>query len=294
MNATEINKFPIREYLAGIGIRPAKDRGYYGMYKSPFRDERTPSMKVDFEKNLWIDYGTGDGGTLIDLVMRLERCDAGQAMRLLEQRISDTSSLSFHGNNSPTVKREPAITIEQVKPINNPALIIYLKERGINVDIAKLHCPEVHYSVAGKPYYAVGFRNDAGGYELRSKYFKGCTSKAPTTENNGHSDCIVFEGFMNYLSFLTLKGNPHPEQNIAVLNSVTNLAKAQSFIASHDRVITYLDNDETGRKATAELKAACKNLRDQSARYSNHNDLNAYLKSRQSQPVKRKKCGRSM
>ncbi|MCC8089179.1 MAG: hypothetical protein LIO79_07950 [Rikenellaceae bacterium] len=154
------------EYLAGIGIRPAKDRGYYGMYKSPFRDEQTASMKVDFEKNLWIDYGSRDGGTLIDLVMRLERCDAGQAMRLLEQMISGSPSFSFHGNSSPTPKREPAITIEPVKPINNPALITYLKERGINVDIAKVHCPEVHYSVAGKPYFAIGFRNDERVYEL--------------------------------------------------------------------------------------------------------------------------------
>lgn len=174
-------------------------------------------------------------------------------------------------------------------------MIIYLKERGINVDIAKLHCPEVHYSVACKPYYAIGFHNDERGYELRSKYFKGCTSKAPTTVLMNSRDCIVFEGFMNYLSYLTLIGEAIPKTDTVVLNSVTNLSKAMQFIASHDRVITYLDNDETGRKATAKLKAACKNLRDQSARYSNHNDLNAYLKStRQSMPVKGKKRGRYM
>ena len=84
MDAKAINKFPIREYLAARGIRPVKDRGYYGLYHSPLREDRTPSMKVDYDKNLWIDYGAGEGGTLIDLMMRMERCDAGEAMRRAE------------------------------------------------------------------------------------------------------------------------------------------------------------------------------------------------------------------
>jgi hypothetical protein len=290
MDSKIINKFPIREYLAGLGILPAKDRGYYGLYISPFREDRNPSMKVDFDKNLWIDYGAGDGGTLIDLVMRLERCDTGQAMRLIEKKISGLPSFSFHGDNVEPPRREQGITIENVQPIENPALITYLKERGIHIVIAQEHCSEVHYSVAGKPYYAVGFRNDAGGFELRNKYFKGCTSKAPTTKDHKHPDCLVFEGFMDYLSFMTLKGNPHPEQNSIILNSVTNLSKVKPFISSHQRIYTYFDNDDAGRKATAGLKAVCKNLSDQSVHYAGHNDLNAFLISRL--PVKEKRMSR--
>ena len=285
MDAKAINKFPIREYLAALGIRPAKDRGYYGMYRSPLREDHTPSMKVDYDKNLWIDYGVGEGGTLIDLVMRMERCDAGEAMRQLEQRISGTPFFSFHGNHNPIQPHhESAITIEQVRPLENPALLDYLMERGIDLSAARVHCSEVHYYVASKSYFAVGFRNDAGGWELRNRYFKGCTSKAPTTRRGDYPTCLVFEGFMDYLSFLTLKRNPTPPHNVVVLNSVTNLAKAVPFIASHEQVYTYLDNDEAGQKATAELKAACRNLSDQSIHYRQYNDLNDYLRSRR--PVK--------
>jgi len=142
----------------------------------------------------------------------------------------------------------------------------------------------VHYCVVNKSYFAVGFRNDAGGWDLRNRYFKGCTSKAPTTRRSDYPTCLVFEGFMNYLSYLTLKRNPTPPHNIAVLNSVTNLAKVVPFIASHERVYAYLDNDEAGRKATTELKAACRNLSDQSVHYRPHNDLNDYLRSQR--PVK--------
>ncbi|WP_347283042.1 toprim domain-containing protein, partial [uncultured Muribaculum sp.] len=189
----------------------------------------------------------------------------------------------FIGKN-PAPQRPPSIIVERVQPLENPALLDYLMERGIGLDTAHVHCSEVHYRVADKFYFAVGFRNDAGGWDLRNRYFKGCTSKAPTTRRGDYPTCLVFEGFMNYLSYLTLKRNPTPPHNIAVLNSVTNLAKVVPFIASHEQVYAYLDNDEAGRKATTELKAACRNLSDQSVHYRPHNDLNDYLRSQR--PVK--------
>lgn len=291
MDAKTINKFPIKKYLAGRGIHPAKDKGYYGLYHSPFREDNTPSVKVDYDKNLWIDYGAGEGGTLIDLVMRMERCDAGQAMRLLEQRIAGTTYVSsFIGKKLTPPERAHSIIVEDVLPLETFALLSYLKERGIDLAAARVHCSEVHYLVADKSYFAVGFRNDAGGWELRNRYFKGCTSKAPTTRNGSYPTCLVFEGFMDYLSYLTLERNPNPPHNIAVLNSVTNLSKAVPFIASHEQVYAYLDNDEAGLKATAELKKVCRNLSDQSVHYRQHNDLNDYLRSRR--PVKEHKQSR--
>lgn len=295
MDAKAINKFPIREYLASRGIRPAKDKGYYGLYHSPLREDHMPSMKVDYDKNLWIDYGAGEGGTLIDLVMCMERCDAGEAMRRLEQRISGMPAFSFHGySNLVSSHRESAIAIEKVRPLENPALLAYLTERGIDLAAARAHCSEVHYRVADKSYFAVGFRNDAGGWELRNRYFKGCTSKVPTTCRGDYPTCLVFEGFMDYLSFLTFKRNLTPPHNIVILNSVTNLAKAVPFIASHERVYTYLDNDEAGRKATAELKATCRNLSDQSIHYRQYNDLNDYLRSRWPVKEHRRSLGRKL
>ena len=294
MDAKTINKFPIREYLVGQGIHPAKERGYYGFYHSPLREDRTPSMKVDYDKNLWIDYGAGEGGTLIDLVMRMERCDAGEAMRRLERRIGESPVSSFYGTNPPLPKRETSMIVDAVRTLENPALLSYLTQRSIDLGMARAHCSEVHYRVAGKSYFAIGFRNDAGGWELRNRYFKGCTSKAPTTRRGDYPTCLVFEGFMDYLSFLTFKRNPTPPHNIVVLNSVTNLAKALPFIASHEQVYAYLDNDDAGRKATDELKKACRNLSDQSIHYRPYNDLNDYLRSRLPVKEHRRSRGRKL
>jgi DNA primase len=284
MDAKKINKFPIRDYLAGMGILPAKERGYYGLYHSPFRNDRNPSMKVDYDKNLWIDYGLNNGGTLIDFVMQLEKCDAGQAMRLLEQKI--TPSFFFHGNNS--TQQKPAITIERIQPVENPALLMYLKERGINVDIARVHSQEVHYSVAGKPYFSIGFRNDAGGYELRNALFKGCsTPKYITTIDKGSDTVMVFEGFMDFLSYLTLKNNAHPQIDTVVLNSVANIKKALSFLETHRTIHVFFDNDSIGQESLTMLRKLlpASELVNQSTFYRNYKDLNDYIRALQKRVV---------
>lgn len=282
-NTQQIKQISIRAYLAEQGLHPVKDNPRYGLYLSPLREEHSPSFKVDYKQNLWYDFGLGTGGSIIDLIMQLEQCDAGEAMRLLERHIGGTSVFSFIGKN-PAPQRPPSIIVEKVQPLENPVLLAYIKERGIDLDTARVHCSEVHYRVANKFYFATGFCNDDRGWELRNRYFKGCTSKAPTTRRGDYPTCLVFEGFTDYLSFLTLKRNPNPPHNIVVLNSVTNLTKAIPFIASHEQVYTYLDNDEAGRKATTELKEACRNLSDQSVHYRQYNDLNDYLCSHR--PVK--------
>lgn len=287
MDMKELNQIPIKAYLASKQIFPVKDRGYYGMYHSPFREDSNASMKVDFQKNLWIDFGSNEGGTMIDLVMRMNRCSIQEAIKTLEQSSictnigtyqhynSPTDAFSFHGNT---------IEIQKVQSIANPALIDYLIERAINQDIAKIHCKEIHYAANNKTYFAIGFENDSKGYELRNKYFKGCTNKDIMTyrcTDVNTSVCLVFEGFMDYLSFLTLKDNQSAKQNVVVLNSVANLSKAISFIQSYKEIYTYLDNDESGKKATQQIKENCPNssVSDQLIHYANYKDLNEFLMS---------------
>lgn len=283
MDSKKINTFPIRKYLAGLNILPAKDRGYYGMYHSPFREDSDASMKVDYNKNLWFDHGSNEGGTLIDLVMRIENCSNGEAMCSLEQRLSGTPSFSFHGNNTPEKKEakpESAIRITGAAPLSSLPLIDYLRERKINIDIAKFHCKEITYSVNDKPYFAIGFQNDAGGYELRSKYFKGCTSKDVTSHISGQSSCQLFEGFMDYLSFLTTKNWQHSPVDAIVLNSLANLPKVENTLAGYTSVALFLDNDEAGKRAAEGLRSVCKEVIDKSVYYAKHKDLNDYLCNR--------------
>ncbi len=293
MKAIDANNINIKEYLSAKGIYPVKDRGYYGMYNSPFREDRNASLKVDFIQNVWHDFGTGEGRSLIDLVMKMNGSTFFEAITLLEKEYETHNSFSFHGNNSTQVKPEPAISILKIQELTNPALMEYLNERKVNLEIAKQLCSEVHYSVGDKSYFAIGFKNDSGGYELRNKYFKGCTSKDISSAKTGMDNCQLFEGFMDYLSFLTLKNWQQPQSDVIVLNSLTNLSKIKNTLAEYKSVATFLDNDEAGKRAVQELQSVCKEVNDQSLFYAKHKDLNEYLcrPSEVKPVVKMKKTG---
>ena len=294
MKATEINRFPIREYLAGLNIYPAKEHGYYGMYYSPFREDRDASMKVDYNKNLWIDYGAGEGGTLIDLVMRIENCSNGEAMRILEKRLSGTLPFSFHGN-SPNLNREQGkageqssdIRITEVIELYSSPLLDYLHRRGIDADTAKQFCQEVHYSVGDRNYYAIGFRNDAGGYELRSEQFQGCIAPKDIShikQAEKKDSCYVFEGFLDYLSFLILRNKYNPampntdQQDYIVLNSTSNTKRGIERLGSYEHIHCFLDNDDSGGRALRMIQEVYGlRVRDASRHYSEYKDLNDFL-----------------
>ena len=175
---------------------------------------------------------------------------------------------------------EPSFQHLEVGELTHPALLRYLQERGINIALAKAQCKELHFTHNGKPYFAIGFPNDAGGWELRSECFKGSASpKQITTIDNCTDTVIAFEGFMDFLSCLSTK---HPDQlriDVIVLNSVVNLPKALPFLARHSTIHAFFDNDNAGRKATAELIRLCprSEVVDQSCFYSGHKDVNDYL-----------------
>ena len=240
------NRISIRDFLAWRGIQPKYERNGYGMYLSPLREERTPSFKVDYVQNLWYDFGLGEGGTLLTLVMRLERCDSREAVRRLQNgEKGDTGIASI----SPGIGEPLGV---------GGALVGYLASRGIVPPVAAAFCREVRYEINGRAFFAVGFRNDAGGWELRSARFKGGSSpKHITTIDNRSDTVIAFEGFMDFLAYLSLKYPERLRIDAAVLNSVVNLPKAVPFISRHPVIRTFFDNDEAGRKATADLIRLC-------------------------------------
>lgn len=291
MDTKDINRYSIREYLAGLNIYPVKDRGYYGMYHSPFREDNNASMKVDYNKNLWIDYGANAGGTLIDLVMCIENCSNGEAIRLLEQQLSGTDSFSFHRNREDSAKgkvyREPSIRVIDIKGLENPSLLDYLQNRSINPEIANENCKEVHYSVNDKRYYGIGFRNISGGYEIRNPYFKGCIGTKDIShirQEDKKSTCFLFEGFMDYLSLLTIRHQISPEypctdwHDYIILNSTVNLQKALPLLADYGQTYCFLDNDKAGMTVFRELqKELGYRVRNSSHHYSGYKDLNEYM-----------------
>ena len=216
--------------------------------------------------------------------MRLERCDFAQALRLLGSGERTPMVVPVPSSVPATV---PALRLLSGIPLRHPALVGYLSSRGIDPIIASACCREVHYAVGGRNYFAVGFRNDAGGWELRSERFKGCVSPKHITTIDNRSDAVVaFEGFMDFLSYLSMKPAEWPHMDVAVLNSVVHLSKAIPFLERHATIHAFFDNDEAGRKAMADLNRLCPNssVIDRSHLYREHKDLNEYWQAKQFRP----------
>lgn len=300
---TNIKNISIRVFLAEQGILPKHERAGYGMYLSPLRNESTPSFKVDYNQNLWYDFGTGEGGSIIDLVAKMERCSVAEAIRRLENDTISGATPLYVEREHCVIPNKSQIEVISVGELNHTALVGYLRDRNIELATARKYCNEVRYKIGSNEYFAIGFKNDAGGWELRNEYFKGSsTPKNITTISNDSDTVMVFEGFIDFLSYLSLKGNPSPTIDTTVLNSVANLQKAIPFLQSHRTVHAFLDNDDAGRKSLVNLRESLpgSEVVDQSAFYRNHKDLNDYLRNRQAvkprlaTPVKRKSTGRKL
>lgn len=198
----------IKDFLASKNIHPIKNYSTYGMYLSPLREENKASFKVDYQKDLFIDFGSGKGGN----------------MTILSHLLSDTKINT--DSKTKTINSNLKNCIWNTQKIIDIHLLNYLIKRGISEKVIENYCLEVDYGYYEKyPRKAVGFNNDTDGYELNYNgnvypKFKGTIlNKNITTfyKNTVKSVCL-FEGFMDFLSFKTLYPEV-TEMNFLILKS---------------------------------------------------------------------------
>ena len=274
MEIQHIKQISITDYLQQQGYAPARVQGIHYWYYSPLRNERTPSFKVNTERNQWYDFGSGEHGDIIDLVCALHRCTISEAIRFLSgaKQVAH-QEFSFGGERKISERK---LEILSAQPLSNPYLLRYLAVRAIPLSVAKAYCSEVLFSNMKRTYYAIGFANDALGWEIRNMYFKGCIApKAVTTIKRGADRLQIFEGFMDFLSWQTL--NPSSTCDTIVLTSLALLPRIKEQITGYREVESFLDNDDAGHKSFAVLKQICPQIVDGSTRYREHKDLNEWL-----------------
>ena len=184
MELDQIKEISIKMILSKYGIEPVRITRNNAIYFAINRTERTPSFIVDLRNNFFTDFGTGQTGTVIDIIMMLKGCRVRNAIEYLDRynnlEFRIIKSSNFEGHKTSSIK------ITKTKSLKNRKLIQYLEERKISIEVAKSTCCELNYSVNNKNYYGIGFKNNAGGFEIRNKYFKGSSSpKTFTKIKNG-------------------------------------------------------------------------------------------------------------
>ena len=273
----EVKNTDMVEYLLTLGFRPAKVTRNDYWYYSPFRKETTPSFKVNRNMNRWYDFGEGKGGNIIDFGILYHDCSVKELL------IKFNTPFSFQQQNIEVNKEDEEakkIKIINACKISSLVLIRYLHKRRIPIDIAKKFCKEIDYELYGKNYYAIGFKNSAGGYELRNEKFKESSSpKDITFIKNEAEKLTVFEGFFNFLSYQAIHyKQEQPNTNFLILNSTSFFQKSLPLMQAHKSVHLYLDCDTTGQKCIQKaLEIDKQKFVDERHLYKNYKDLNDWI-----------------
>jgi len=270
LNCSDAKTISIVDFLAQIGFHPVKQVKNDFYYLSPFRTENHPSFRVNTSLNVFFDYGTGEGGTIIDLGTKLLNCSIAELLeKLSSQRLSTA--------HRPIKSEIGAIQIKEKRALSNTALMYYIKERSIDIQIARKYCHEVSFLNGERNYFAIGFQNNSGGFELRNKYFKGCsTPKDITHIKNSSPTLCVFEGFFDFLSYFGSRFEMET-CDFLILNTLSFIDKGIVIMKNYNSVHLFLDNDNAGRSASAKImNSGIKECVDLAGEYKLFNDLNDF------------------
>jgi len=277
MNIQQAKQIPIPDYLAHLGFASCKTYKGQHVYNSPVREEHTASFYAT--TNQWYDFGLGKGGNIIDLALLISK--SHNIKDVLIHIETTMRMIHIAGNRSNQIaacqENENGLQLLKIKRLENQALLQYAKERGISSIIAKASCQEAYYKVKNKSYFAIAFANASGGYELRSKYFKGCTGKDISFIDRGFDQLLIFEGFFDFLTWneITKKNKFEYQANVLVLNSVCNYHKSLSVVKAHKKLQLFLDTDSSGLDLKNRYKRIGIPCGDISFLYSaNYKDLN--------------------
>lgn len=277
MNCEKANEMDLVNYLKQLGHEPKKVRSKDHWYRSPLREESTASFKVNQKLNVWYDHGTGEGGSLVDFGIKYFKCSVTDFLEKLN--IADFSvPKHLHNTQENDSVSENKLQIIAVKPLISKNLLRYLERRGIDVVVAQKFCQEVEYSFGYKSYHAIGFKNDEGGYEIRDPLYKYSSApKAVRTFTNGSNNVAVFEGFMDYLSYLSIPKLNLEKLDFLVLNGASLFESARAFLEVRDKIHLFLDRDATGKKLIAHALTLSKKYEDKSGLFEPYKDFNEWL-----------------
>lgn len=311
-----LNEFPIVDFLHLLQREPHRKYGAEWAYFSPWREETTPSVSVNTQTNVWIDFGLGRvGGRLLALAERIFKTDFATAARLVEQMLRGRQPRPIEAPVAPALSPWGYVPIvpecrkrvvRMSAPRNGSVLWAYLVGRGIDVEAVRRcggvweRLREVSYwsnSVVrqARPNFALGLRNEAGGYELFSKGFKSSIGgKTYTLIPGSQPGIAIFEGVMDLLSAITkthqrLKGKwAGFQMSVLVLHSANHREKARDAVRGRGSIFYYGDNDAAGQATADYYRKVCRgqDFYDERQKYRGYKDYNDWLLGKKAPPGK--------
>ena len=276
MNCKQFNSIKLEEVLQILGHLPTKQTEKEAWFLNPFANENHASFKINKNQNIWYLFSEGIGGNNIDFMKKYLNASVKEVLEWTENQ----NFSSFQQQNTSNSKLENLsknYEIIEIKNVQHPALLQYLKERNVENQTQFLN--EIHYQMNDKNYFGIGFKNDSGGYEIRNKYSKICLGKKDvSTIRNSSNSVRIFEGFFDFLSFKNVEKFFEKERsNYIILNSVSMIHNIKNSLGNYENIELYFDNDEAGNRSVEMIENENEIAEDCRFFYSGFKDLNDWL-----------------
>lgn len=213
---------------------------------------------------------------VVDFLMRYRKTNISGVINYIN---NSHFSSSFQKQNitESIMNGSTDLEILNVKIIENPILLDYINSRKILEQ--KYLINEINYRVHNRKYFGICLKNNSNGFEVSNKYSKICLgTKDITTIKNGSKNLRIFEGFIDYYSFLNLhKSNNNLDSDYIILNSVSMVHKIKHDLKIYDKIELYFDNDNAGNRCSEIILNAEPRAKDYRYLYTDFKDLNEFL-----------------
>lgn len=291
MDIDQIKRISIVDYAEEIGFHPYKIGHYYSL-------KEHDSVRIDPDKNIFVQNSTGAGGSVIDFAMTFQGMDLKRAIRTLGGKTA-AGSVQERKDPDPETRKEKIGDLKlPEKDSTMKNIFAYLiKTRGIDQTIVQemvqrkalyqdIHknCVFLSRDDSGKPVFAC-----IRGTNTYKKFVAdafGCDYSYGLFLPNGGDRLIVTESAidaMSVMNLLEIGGTDHKAYDYLALSGCGKTEVIETHLRNHDyRIVDLcLDNDEAGRRTAKALSVRIKEI-SKTAVYTelpgNEKDYNDVLK----------------
>ena len=262
MNIETVKAIPIVKILEKRELKPVSETEANATYYSMFKEQETPNFHVDKNANTWADHDLNISGNAYDLVARIlaEQGFNSRDMDVFRWIRVTNLDPAYPAMRDRVKNKKSKWKLLDKEKLKNVALRHYLGRRGINVRLAKKYLNQVYVrkKCSLNKLWAIGFKNEDGGFEFENSFIKGCVAPRTITFIFAHIEkppgIMIFKDFMDFLSYLTAKKG-HLQHDVIILHSVACVDHAIRYIKGfgYKFAFTWMPNTPTGKAARARL-----------------------------------------
>ena len=152
MNCKQFNTIPLEEVLLSLGHLPTKQSEKEAWFLNPFAKENHASFKINKNQNIWYLFSEGIGGNNIDFMKKYLNASVKEVLEWAENQ-NFSSFQQQETSNSKLENLSKNYEIIEIKNVQHPALLEYLKERNVGNQTQFLQ--EIHYRMNDKNYFGI-------------------------------------------------------------------------------------------------------------------------------------------